>query len=940
MVGIVDIDVSDDSLPALVPSFYASGLGSWVAVLSYDACVRLCLNSRAKGSREAPIFLENGCALLQNAFSLQHVLLQPEEELLKKKSSRLSSEGVSAKAKKKLGKMKVQVRKVKIGLDPPTTCSFSSLKPSKEKIDSLRSYASSVKSNVASGWGAIQKVHVSPRIPVNAPLSTKFMVYMHAGTSYVKEVAGLLKSGTSTSPDSSTTSNKVIPETHSCLLRLKSTSQSEAVRMQPGSSEAHVFLPDGFTDDLIVEVHDSNGKHCGGAIVQMADIAEETGDKLRWCSIYHEPDHTLIGRVQLYINYSFSPDEKCGSVAETVAYDLLLEVAMKLQHFKQRNLLLHGSWKWLVAEFASCYGVSDTYANLRYLTYVMDVATPTADCLCLVKELLSPVILKPKSSLSHQENRLLAEVSKKIEDIIVLVFENYKSLDESSPSGIIDGFKPSNGLPAPALKPALKLFMLLNDVLLPEMQLKLCRYFQTAVKKRSKKYLAEVEEFVSSNNGNARSDPVFLGTAYLKMKSLCLNMKNEISLDIKIHSKNLLPSFLDLPNLSSAIYSVQLSNSLREALITCPPSGPSIVAELVIATLNFQNALAHWNIRPIKGGVDAKELFNSYIINWIEAKRLALLEFCRPDKVKGSGLKPHNAATCPFVDEMYDRLKETLDEYEFIVTRWPEYTLVLEKAIADVEKASVEALDKQYVDVLSPLKENFAPIKYGLKYVQKITKGTEVTYTLPDELGGLLNSMKIMLDLRLPEIESQMKSWSSCINDETNPAPGECLNEVKVMLRTKFKNYVQALVEKLVENTRVQNTTKLKKLIQDSSKEAVTESDMRIRMQPLKDVLINTINHLHNVFDNQLFVIICRGFWDRMGQDVLKLLEDRKENTSCYKGSRISLSVLDDIFRSEMQRFLGHSLIADNLEPPRTIMAARAMLCKDSVNPSNNSLYY
>lgn len=56
---------------------------------------------------------------------------------------------------------------------------------------------------------------------------------------------------------------------------------------------------------------------------------------------------------------------QCGSVAETVAYDLVLEVAMKIQHFQQRKLLLHGPWKWLLSEFSSYYGVSDTYTRLR-----------------------------------------------------------------------------------------------------------------------------------------------------------------------------------------------------------------------------------------------------------------------------------------------------------------------------------------------------------------------------------------------------------------------------------------------------------------------------------------------------------------------------------------------------------------------------------------------
>jgi hypothetical protein len=38
-----------------------------------------------------------------------------------------------------------------------------------------------------------------------------------------------------------------------------------------------------------------------------------------------------------------------------VAYDIVLEVAMKAQHIQQRNLVVHGSWKWLLTEFALYY---------------------------------------------------------------------------------------------------------------------------------------------------------------------------------------------------------------------------------------------------------------------------------------------------------------------------------------------------------------------------------------------------------------------------------------------------------------------------------------------------------------------------------------------------------------------------------------------------------
>lgn len=81
-------------------------------------------------------------------------------------------------------------------------------------------------------------------------------------------------------------------------------------------------------------------------------------------------------------------------------------------------------------------------------------------------------------SFIMNQNRILGEVSEKIELIVALVFENYKSLDESLPSGMEDVFKPATGVAAPALSPALKLYSLLNDILSPEAQLKLCRYFQ------------------------------------------------------------------------------------------------------------------------------------------------------------------------------------------------------------------------------------------------------------------------------------------------------------------------------------------------------------------------------------------------------------------------------------------------------------------------------
>ncbi|GAV59244.1 hypothetical protein CFOL_v3_02775 [Cephalotus follicularis] len=939
----VECNLFTISLYARLPIFHASEHGPWCVVISYDACVRLCLQSWVKCcNEEASYFLNNECGLLRNVFGLQKVLLQSEEELARQ-SSELVSEKAATKTKKTVGKIKVQVRRVKRGLDSPPGCSLSLLKPSMFKLESLRLHISKLNSTLGSGWKAVRKVRVSPNMPANGTFSQQSLAYVHASTLYIKEVSRLLKNGVTILHNNSS-SYEVVQETYICLLRVKSSPEEDVVRMQPGSGESHVFFPDSLGDVLLVEVHDSKGQYFGHVQAQVAVIADSPGDKLRWWPIYHEPVHELVGRLQLYINYSTSQDEnshlKCGLVAETVAYDLVLEVAMRVLKFQQRNLLLNGPWKWLVTEFASYYGVSDAYTKLRYLSYVMDVATPTNDCLDLVHDLLLPVLMKGnrKNVLSHQENRLLGEVEDQVQQILAMTFENYKSLDEHSPTGLVDVFGPATGVAAPALAPAVKLYCLLHDILSPEAQFKLYRLFQAAAKKSSQWHLTESDKFFFSSNEVTLMDPVALNTAYQKMKSLILSIRNEIITDIEIHNQHLLPSFVDLPNLSASIYSVELSGRLRSFLISCPPSAPSPpVAELVMATADFQRDLSCWNINHVKGGVDAKELFHSYITLWIEDKRLALLELCKLDKAR-SGVRTEHSTT-PFVDYMYDQLNETLNEYEVIIARWPEYTIALENAIADIERAVIVALDKQYVDVLYPLKDNLTAKIFSLKHVQKFAKGTVNTYIVPDELGILLNSMKRMLDELRPKIETKIKSWCSCIPDSENAAPGECFGEITVLLKAKFRNILQAVVEKLAENTSVQSATKLKKII-EQSKETVVESDVRSRMQLLKDLLIKTIDHLHTVFEPSVFIAFCRGFWDRMGQDILRFLENRRDNRSWYKSARIAVHILDDIFASQMQQLLGNALQDRDMEPPRSVMEVRSILFKDSVNYTENNYFY
>ena len=66
------------------------------------------------------------------------------------------------------------------------------------------------------------------------------------------------------------------------------------------------------------------------------------------------------------------------------------------------------------------------------------------------------------------QNRILGEIEEQIEQILVVAFENYNSLDEKLPYGVAP----------PVLEHAVKLYILTNDILSPEAQDKLYSYFQ------------------------------------------------------------------------------------------------------------------------------------------------------------------------------------------------------------------------------------------------------------------------------------------------------------------------------------------------------------------------------------------------------------------------------------------------------------------------------
>ncbi|KAJ6835829.1 uncharacterized protein M6B38_329840 [Iris pallida] len=883
----ISVPCLQNSFADQMPCYTTSVQRAWQTFVAYDACFRLCLNAWSRNCLEAPEFLRDECLALRNAFGIQKFLLQPQGHIQREGRQVDNTEGASSKkGSKVIGQIEVEVKKIRIV-------------PRRRKLQAT---------------------------------SSQRALYMQVGAEYIRQVTAIMKNQIHALKAASSPAPE---EALSCSLQLKSSTvcpdQSSAVYMKPGTGDSHIFFPESTSDELFVEVLDIDKTNQGRATIQISSLSNSQGEIVKWWPLYMEDDG-CVGKIQICVNVYGSSEKmnsaKGGPAVETLIYDLVLEAAMRAQHFHPKNLHINGTWKWLLCEFADYYGVSDSYTKLRYLSYIMNIATPTKECLDLLYELLLPVLkARSERSLTRQERSILLDCEDQIKSLLETTFQNYKSLDELSPTGLTDLFGPIQDSAAPALAPAVQIFTILNDILSQEGQNILVNHLMTAAKKRCRRYMVETEEFMLNNWDGIITDPMTISTAYSKIKTLCLYIGREIQADIKIHNQHILPSSIDLPNIVASVYNPQLCNRLRGFLTACPPSKPSPhVAELLIATADFERNLQSWNISVVNGGVVSKDLFHNYIMVWIQDTRLQLLDFCKAEKVPSFEVSTHYA-TSPFVENMYDQIKDSLNEYEVVINRWPQYLLSLESVVAEIERTLIRSLEKQYNDILMPLKDGIP--KLLEKQVQKLKRrqSTSSSYVVPNQLGTFLNTIKRILDVLHCRVEDILKSWAPYLTIANgNTVFGEQMNAVTVVLRKKYKKYMEAIVEKLISNAQGNRVTRLKRILEET-KEAEGEAEIRERMHVLCLQLTDSIRNLHNAFSSRIFVAMCRGFWDSMGQIVLSFLESRKENRIWYRGSGYALGILDDLFASEMQTLQGNSLQDKDLDPPRSVVEARSILC-------------
>jgi hypothetical protein len=87
----------------------------------------------------------------------------------------------------------------------------------------------------------VRKIRIIPKPAARANPSTSMRsaAYMNAGVQYMRQVSGILKDKVNSLRHSALAEPP--QENFSCVLRLKSSAEEDAIHMQPGSSDTSVL---------------------------------------------------------------------------------------------------------------------------------------------------------------------------------------------------------------------------------------------------------------------------------------------------------------------------------------------------------------------------------------------------------------------------------------------------------------------------------------------------------------------------------------------------------------------------------------------------------------------------------------------------------------------------------------------------------------------------
>ena len=647
-------------------------------------------------------------------------------------------------------------------------------------------------------------------------------------------------------------------------------------------------------------------------------------------------------------------------------YDVLLQVALRANGFRRRNLLITKPWHFLLNAFAREYNVPGSTCILQFLKWVVRAATPTTECMDILCQLL-PRVLKEKhqQDLCASEQQLLSRILVQVEDLLSKTFQGIKSLSEREASGLCSGHQlaPRDHFPSPVIQKALFLYSQLHDLLAPASQGKLEDHLRRGAHHRFGRIVRDAQDQCQGERG-ALGDTA----GYLAASKIFDALRQELELDQALHRSGLLPAFVNFPEISNAQYAELLYDHLGDLLVSKPPDDFSDALDQLFRSASlYETQQSKFGLAGPKGK-SAFVLFSDHVQTWIQrdctwlcakltAKEVSQ-EISQAERTLGSLHSDHHGHhghgnghlyLIPLFRKqngVFDKVQAFLGKYSGIVKRWPDWVPVLEQSCCKILRQLLRSLGEASGHAGGAL--GSAPPASGAHHHAdqgfdqsikqmfgcKNTREHAARLSITDAV--LLNAERQMLSF-VPKLRSAVSALTSGLPRQKGGLPaGVDFRHVEEETRTSYAQAAQRCVLLLSEAP----CHRLKRILKEQAKYKPNESsgeveDVKTLLKPYLTLIDQVLGDHRKMLTSKVWRDVCRGMWDLAAAELLKFVErihNDKENAS-GGGFRVRVmtsevsQILEEFFQQGLHQVLGSEVNERDLQTPFSAKKLRERIC-------------
>ena len=924
-------------------------------LLAYEACLRLCFSSAlsaagagadpsasgSSGPSEAKIFLENGFQLLQSSFGVDKMILEPLS-----KQSRKGAGVIPSNEPRDLGRQQ-QVN---------TTICLNLM------FTGMKSIGKANKKHVSEGSSSETSfLHsIGKRL---RPSSKGKSLYYHLRLS-----------------------SKIDGEYHITKVGSQNLVSLEIFSSERTPSEGQNRY--SAEDVLEIILKDKQDVSIGRATMPISStIDTEVHGRTQ---LHNLPVRSQQGNIIGSLAMTTTIEKKVSRKKDDVgveddlksnewefdakrAYDVLLQVALAANNFKQRHLLITKAWQFLLNKFASEYNISTTTCILQFLKWVVRAATPTSECMDILCQLL-PRIMKERhqADLPVAEQNMLSQIMQNVEELLAKAFQCIKSLSEKESNGVLTGNQmvPKDVFPSPVIPKVLFLYSQMHDLLAPSSQKKLIMHLQAAANLRFGRIKRDA---IDSCTGEQRI--VGEGIDCLAASKIFDALRVELEYDQILHHSEALPAFVNFPDISNEVYAEKLYEHLKELLVTNPPTDFSDALDSLFRSASlYETAQSKFSLNSPKDK-SVFVLFSDHVETWIRrdctwlcaklTQKEVSQEVVDIERALGnyhfSGQmdshlphqSPHQLYMIPLFKKsggVFEKIQAFLSKYSGIVKRWPDWVPVLETSCCKILRSLLCSLNEASTKAGSHNGSNqhkHTPVK-----MLRCKKAAHFATRLSITDAVLLNAQRQMLSF-IPKLRSSVSVLTSGVQTQKDASSvfkdGTMFRHVEEEVRTSYAQTIQRFVISLSEAP----CHKLKKILKEQSKAKLNDCEQ----DNVKDLLKPYLTMIESVLADHRVMLtpkvwrdLCRGMWDLAAAEVLKFVErihNDKENATAggfkvrVMTSEVS-AILENFFQAGIHQVLGSDVHERDLQTPFSAKKLRERICgnNQSVSASDSFSVY